>query len=86
MISKEKKLWFKIGGLLIVGGIILSPTMAITKYVLQKASISEPCSTIETGINIYGNSIGVSALLVISGILCILPISDWLEKWKGKNK
>jgi len=86
-VTKTQKGWIWIGFILIALAFILPITTKIINFYLDLAKAAD-CKdlTEQILISFKGTDIGVTAVLVASGLLCILPISEWFQLWRKRKE
>ena len=82
-----RKEWRRTGFILVALGILQAPLSNTVRGLLRLAHIDNGLKCGDFEIKIGGYEFGLLGILVIAGVLCILPIAEWLTAWKsGKKK
>jgi len=68
----------KVGFSLLGIAVLLTPVSKVVTYFLRKAHIDGCKADASSLLEINGTEITLTAVLVFSAVLCILPVSDWL--------
>lgn len=78
--TQNQKSWMKVGFSLLMAAVILTPLNKIVTYYLKIIHINGCNKVVDKSmLNINGTDITLTAVLVAAGLLCILPVSDWLK-------
>ena len=86
--TKEKKSWLKIGYSLFGFAVVVPIVTRVSDFLLTKANIEAMgCKGLTSfKFSFQGSDFGIFGVFILAGILCILPVNDWILSWRGGKK